>query len=465
MAASGLHSALEGHLLSRDNLGGGGGSRGGGPGGGSPPLQSIAEVDWAWPPWCLNQRAGMLEVYVLDEDAGTGAWVGGIAMTRVVDPTGKDAYLHVQYVWDDEEYVEDFPPPRVRKIGQVMTVEDMIRCGQLTPTPKERFPPASSSGGYHPAPSPVAAPRGHELAEVILECIEAEGVDMSRVPKEQRAIALQATNGSLYCKIGREQQPAFFEKLVINKERLTSISRAHFEISWEAPSPAPQLRQLARNKLLVDSRLLNGSEGGPTTIPDGTLLSFCGNNESDARFLGLRVTLRDRSTVESFGPHPAVRATQQQSSNTLPVTSQMQRQPMTAIAGVLECVRASGTNFLDAMPPDVKAIPLEFDKATEIGRSHQARVFEELLKSDPARLSFISRTHCRVRMYRGPAQAHLLEVENLSANVLFVSDQPLAKGDRTSIAEGGTIAFAAAVTGDDTKFLEFMLRRAKLVGT
>jgi len=153
----------------------------------------------------------------------------------------------------------------------------------------------------------------------------------------------------------------------------------------------------------------------------------------------------------------------------LPVTMQMHAQPLKAIAAVLECVEATGMNLM-TLPPDVKAIPLEFDKPLEIGRSHQGRVFEELLKADPSYMSFISRSHCRVKVWKGPPPTggppvHQLEVENLSMNVLFVSGEPLAQGNRTSIAEGGTIAFATATTGEGTKFLEFMLRRARLVST
>jgi hypothetical protein len=389
----------------------------------------------------------------------------------VVDPSGRDAYLHVQYVWDDEEYVEDFPPDRVRRAGQMLTVEDMIRSGELS---SQRVDPAmgsSSNSGYHPA----AASRADELAEVVLDCVEAEGVNLDRISLEHKAIALQVKHGSLYGNIGRQHQPEFFERLVLEKDYLTSISRSHFELSWEPSWAAPKLRQLSRNKLLVESRMVTVADSSPISLPEGTRIAFCASADSDVRFLILRLHLRSRATVDSSGMHPAVMASQQQAlGGSLPMTMHMGAQPMRAVAAVLECVNATGTD-LARVPPDVKAIPIEFDKSLDIGRNHQARVFEELLKADSSQLSFISRTHCRVRLYKGPPPAQaggaprgsqsvlLLEVENLSMNVLFVAGQPLPKNGKTSIAEGSTISFSAAVTGEDTKFLEFMLRRARLV--
>lgn len=421
------------------------------------------EADWYWPPWCLNQRPGQLEVYVFDDEAGCGRWVPGIAQTRVVDPNGKDAYLHVQYLWDDEEYVEDFAPPRVRKVGQTLTVEDLIRSGELA----SRSSPTSS-------PSRGQAPMRDEIAEVVLECIEADHVDLRSIPAEEKSLAFQVKHAEtcfLHAKIGRQHQPEFFEKLVRNKDALTSISRSHFELSWEAPWESVKLRQLSRNKLLVDSRLVTWTEAAPILVPDGTRLAFCGSTDSDVRFLVVRLTTRTRSDVDATGPHPSVKSTLQQESlgNTLPITMQIQRSPVNNVAAVLECIKASGAD-LSQVPPDIKAIPLELDKSVELGRNHQQRVFELLLQAEPKWLSFVSRSHCRVRLSVGQSQAngrpvHSLEVENLSGNVLFVSGTPVAKGQSLVIEEGGTIAFAAAVTGDDTKFLEFMLRRARLVNS
>lgn len=456
-----LHSALGDHLDENIAV-----NRRTGPSSGAP---DISKVDWSWPPWCLNQRSGYVEVLVIDDEMGKSFWLPGIAMTRVVDPAGKDAYLHVQYVWEDEEYVEDFPPARVRRVGDLQTCEDLIRSGQLSGSGGN----ADTDRGYHPARAAASPPGDQDIAEVILEVIEADGINIRRLPPEQCAIALEVkppappsrAPAGLYAKIGRQHQPDFFERLVPNKDALSSISRSHFELTWEPAWRAPKLRQLSRNKLLVDSQLCAGADTPPMDVPDGTRLAFIGGAESDAPFLTLRVNLRSRGVVQSSGEHPAVRATQQQQllGNNIPITMQMHARPIPSVAAVLECVRSSGTD-LNQLTPDVKAIPLEFEKLTDIGRTHQVTVFEELLKAEPKWLSFISRTHCKVRLTRDSAggQAHILEVENLSANVLFVTGQPLSKGDRTSIVEGGAITFAACTTGDENKFLEFVLRRARL---
>lgn len=81
---------------------------------------------WEWPPWCLNFKQPSIEVYVLDDEAPPGAeqgrWVHGEPQSRVVDKSGVDAYLCVEYEWDDEYYVQDFGPQHVRRRGQHMTV-------------------------------------------------------------------------------------------------------------------------------------------------------------------------------------------------------------------------------------------------------------------------------------------------------------------------------------------------------
>jgi len=75
----------------------------------------------------------------MDDESGTAAWLPGVAVSRVTDEKGKDTFLHVIYMWDGEEYAEDFDPPRVRGAGQNFTIADMIKAGQLTPLPIEDF--------------------------------------------------------------------------------------------------------------------------------------------------------------------------------------------------------------------------------------------------------------------------------------------------------------------------------------
>lgn len=85
---------------------------------------------WEWPPWCLNFKNPEIEVYVVDEDdGGKGRWVEAEPQSRVVDKAGRDAYLCVEYEWDNEFYVQDFGPQHVRKRGNKQTVFDMFDKG------------------------------------------------------------------------------------------------------------------------------------------------------------------------------------------------------------------------------------------------------------------------------------------------------------------------------------------------
>eukprot|EP00434_Breviolum_minutum_P039301 symbB.v1.2.034898.t1/scaffold4585.1/size37669/1 len=86
------------------------------------PPQSTLPSKWEWPPWCLNFKSPNIEVWVLDEDAGIGRWVSAQPQSRVVDKSGRDAYLCAEYLWDGEYYVQDFGPQHVRRKGETPTV-------------------------------------------------------------------------------------------------------------------------------------------------------------------------------------------------------------------------------------------------------------------------------------------------------------------------------------------------------
>merc|ERR1712232_1359223 len=77
---------------------------------------------WEWPSWCLNFKSPSIEVFVVDDDTGVGRWVEAEPQSRVVDKSGRDAYLCVEYEWDGEYYVQDFGPQHVRRRGQLETV-------------------------------------------------------------------------------------------------------------------------------------------------------------------------------------------------------------------------------------------------------------------------------------------------------------------------------------------------------
>ncbi|CAE7759141.1 mas [Symbiodinium sp. KB8] len=86
-----------------------------------PPEGSLPNK-WEWPPWCLNFKSPNIEVWVFDDDCNVGRWVSAQPQSRVVDKTGRDAYLCAEYLWDGEYYVQDFGPQHVRKKGEPRTV-------------------------------------------------------------------------------------------------------------------------------------------------------------------------------------------------------------------------------------------------------------------------------------------------------------------------------------------------------
>merc|ERR1712087_237285 len=91
-----------------------------------PPSVDEQPQKWEWPAWCLNFKRPSIEVYVEDEDTGRGRWVDAEPQSRVVDKSGRDAYLCAEYEWDGEFYVQDFGPQHVRRRGQKTTVFELF---------------------------------------------------------------------------------------------------------------------------------------------------------------------------------------------------------------------------------------------------------------------------------------------------------------------------------------------------
>lgn len=327
-----------------------------------------------------------------------------------------------------------------------------------------------SSSGPSRRPS---KPDIHDLAEIVLECVSAEGVDLAEIPVKHRAISLSALPGkSGTGLIGRQQQAEFFEKLVPKKDLLTVISRTHFELAWD-PSAGPNvmLKKLSLNPLLLNSYGLPTNQSVPaqhgarigfsvpssTDVPEG---SMRGNDP----FLELRLLLRSASDVAREGVHPSA------SSRTPPTPPKPVARPSLGgrsqsgiVAAVLECTSVAGTD-VNSMPERDRIIELPFDRPVDIGKQNQT-VFDSLLKAEPKWLSFISRTHCRLKLSQAAqsqdAQAPIfLSIENLSANVVLVDEHKICKDHSETIQEGGTLAFVAAPDPpQEIRFLVFKLRR------
>jgi hypothetical protein len=361
---------------------------------------------------------------------------------------------------------------------------------------------------------PLAA--GHlPLAEIVLECVHAEGVNLSMLEPGLRSIAFAVESGkaSGHWVVGRQLQPEFFVRVCNSiRERMAYISRSHFEFLWDAPSCALCLRKLSSNSLLLNGKQVSSSESA--AIEDGTRISFIELAETARQFVVLVVRLRSLSDVRASGPHPAIRfaagsrKTAQapmptaygapaqtltappplppQTLSPAPVhTTRMAGGIATALepplastpAAFLECINSIGCD-VRALNGEARIIPLASDGMMELGRQHQAGFFEKLLQVEPQWLAYISRNHLRVRLsstspgcttvagrpVASPCdkQEVTLRVENLSSNVVLVNRRTLAKGKGEAVLpEGGTIAFVArgAERDEPTVFLELRLTR------
>merc|ERR1719296_146492 len=85
---------------------------------------------WEWPNWCLDFKNPVIEVWVVDDDSGIGRVVQGEPQSRVVDKSGRDAYLCAEYEWDGEYYAQDFGPQHVRRRHQTETVIQFLERQQ-----------------------------------------------------------------------------------------------------------------------------------------------------------------------------------------------------------------------------------------------------------------------------------------------------------------------------------------------
>lgn len=85
-----------------------------------------AALSWRWPAWCQSQRAGLLEVYVVDAQLKRSEWVTALPQMCVIDGYG-EKYLCAEYTWDGERFSEDFGTDRIRRKGDVLTLQQQLQ--------------------------------------------------------------------------------------------------------------------------------------------------------------------------------------------------------------------------------------------------------------------------------------------------------------------------------------------------
>jgi len=334
--------------------------------------------------------------------------------------------------------------------------------GQHLPPPPPRGNDASLSpqAGAAAVAAPPAAPRRSQNGpEIMLECTYAEGVDLAAMPQNLRATTIQTgSNNSGSSSVGRQHQIELFDRLVPNRERLTAISRVHFEIMWDqSAANSVRLKKVSGNPLLLDSRLMASNEIAP--LSDGMSIGFRRMGEEKS-FLEMRVNVRGNGSPRPRTP-PSPLAREPVAANISLVQAPKANGRLSAgTVAVLECTSAMGIDISN-LSKEEKFIELPLSSPIEIGKQKQPEFFRRLLQEEPTWLSFLSRTHCRVHLSRRtlPSKSLCLNIENVSSNVIVVSNKKVAKGNSECIEEGGTFAFVAAPEGSaEIKFLEFVLR-------
>jgi len=341
----------------------------------------------------------------------------------------------------------------------------------------------NSSGNVLAGPgrqSKAMAPVMHhsQLAEVVLQCVYADGVELSEIPETHRSIALMVdtSRGHWGSPVGREHQLVLFESLAKDKEKLSSVSRTHFELSVNPDDSLITLTRRSGNPLIVDGVPAGQHEVIP--LQEGSQIGFSGTSETDLCFLEFRLYLRSRQQVQREGPHPAARQglsnrqqQQQQQQQQQPhiqnaksFSAAASRRTNPARGAVLECISSIGAPDLASLPSEARTIQLPWQEALEIGRSVQLGFFEHLLEAAPNWLGFVSRQHCRVQLIQSDDSDSIrLRVENLSVNPVFVSGRPVPKGRTEILADGALLAFKAKAKDErETTFLELRLSRPTL---
>eukprot|EP00747_Dinoflagellata_sp_TGD_P065931 gnl/TRDRNA2_/TRDRNA2_154575_c1_seq1.p1 gnl/TRDRNA2_/TRDRNA2_154575_c1~~gnl/TRDRNA2_/TRDRNA2_154575_c1_seq1.p1 ORF type:complete len:524 (-),score=82.00 gnl/TRDRNA2_/TRDRNA2_154575_c1_seq1:150-1721(-) len=328
--------------------------------------------------------------------------------------------------------------------------------------------PQPKSANMH-LPGLHQADKDDTLAELLLECLYAEGVDIQALPPEKRNIAFPVLRSGaqaerLHGVVGRQHQPALFERLVPRQDLLLSISREQFQLSRSSRDGRPQLTCLFGRCVCIGGRPLSTGEVVP--LQEGDQVGFGGSVCGSPVFLIFKVVFKTRRLMKMEGEHSA--ADHEATATSVPA-------PWSAKSiSILECVYAAGAE-LGKLPWNAKVIVLPPNRTVEIGRSHQFGFFERLLCCEAHWLRFMSRNHYRLQLASVlagnscnawvevsvlPTERLGINVESMSTSIVLARGRPLTENGRETLAEGDTLTFAAVREegGQPKKFLEFEVK-------
>lgn len=369
--------------------------------------------------------------------------------------------------------------------------------------PPAAGPPAAGPPAAGPAAGPPAgAPQ--VPVEVMLEVAHVHGAQLGQMRPEFRMLPLlPAVDADERRKviIGRQYQPHYFEKVLLDQNDLTCISREAFELTWGGPDPtqaALQLRVLGSNIILVEDIVVR--QGAQAPLRPGSRITFAFEANAGALYIILAFLVHCAPQLASpavlllpgaSGP-PGAAATALHALPVAPATvlpganvdaglpvrvSDPHQVAMAAQAALLEqeaaleehtwhleCIFAAGLapEAFWALPSNIRTLALPLAPGTApnvLGRSNQGGMFEALLSHDSGLLQCISRRHVQLEVAADehlsinslPADLHQpsLLVTNLSQNLIVASRvnlQPLVlalnQGDSAQLHDGDTLSFA-----------------------
>lgn len=309
-----------------------------------------------------------------------------------------------------------------------------------------------------------------------LEVVRGVDLNIDTLSAERRRLPLAFTAGgtvssSTSVSVGRNHQPDLFEAWLSNERLRNCISRTAFEIISGSHGLILMVR--GTSPVSVNGRAIAQNVG--VTLSPGSEIGFDYNPPGvQGPFLLLRIMLRGYDLqIDSncAGPVSVSQSVQRFPSSSVSSLVMEKAQVLVEQAVVvgpiedsctwsLECIHAEGTSAKDlaALPPDLRRFELPIG-VTIVGRDQQ-RLFETLLAGASSFLTFISRAHVEITVHPDKG---FISLTNVSANPVYMDRQPVAKGERCTLAPNQILSFARPEGPEDSiKHVHFLVLQVQV---
>lgn len=262
-------------------------------------------------------------------------------------------------------------------------------------------------------------------------CLHADGISpesLSAIPAVNVCVDLH----SAPLLLGRSTKP-IEDLLAVCPENAKYLSRNHVEIKVVqiGPSTYAQVTNLSDNFIYIDKKCLR--KGSSRFIANSQMLSFAKPSENGISEFIVFQAIGPCSGFEDADFDDAmtfVRLSDDASvGGRLPKAFKKWRFQSTAARGI----------SVQHMPLNKRTLEL-VDGTALIGRRHQAEFFTDMLAGAPENQQFVSRTHAELSIRTTNGHGELL-VTNRAANVIFVGDQPVTKGEFAVWGRGRHLSF------------------------